>query len=266
MSRLAHKLRRTQKLNTAYTLSNVSYVSDTRPSPGTGTYWGLAFKPDGTKALISAGVSGSQYLREYTLSTAWSTSTMSLDREVNISTNVSFSSGIDFNVDGTKLFISHGNFDILTSYDLSTAYSIVSLSNFDSGDAINDPTSIHYVEISGVPNIFHIDSSQNVNRITVTGDDPDNVTFISSFSLNETTARGIALSEDGLVMLISDNATDTIYQYNISTPFDITTATYSGLSLDVSTYSTSPVDVTFGDNGKKLFVSTFRNVLEFDLI
>ena len=46
------------------------------------------------------------------------------------------------------------------------------------------------------------------------------------FSANDTKTYGIAMSVDGTKVLILGNTNDRIYEYTLSTPFNITTATY----------------------------------------
>lgn len=263
---LWHKVQGARSLTTAYSLANVSHV--TTDSSFTGQFiTDFAFKPDGTRAVFIGTDSNVTYLREYTFSTPWSLSTISFVREVNIDVFVGFGTGVAFNDDGTKLFIADGGLDQPVSYDLSTAYSIVSLTNADAGAALNTPRGLHYAVVSGIPNIFHVNLTlDRVERLSMSGNDVDNVSFVSSFTLNEAVPRGVTLSPDGTVMIVTDNTTDSVYQYDLSTAFDITTASSSGLSYDMSAVNTGSTGLVFGDNGKKLLVCGNQTVSEFDLV
>ena len=71
--------------------------------------------------------------------------------------------------------------------------------------------------------------------------------------------RGIAFSEDGLKLFIIGNQNDSIYQYTMSTPFDITTLFYSdsdnpAVSLPIGDQETSPQDIVFSNDGSKMFI------------
>jgi DNA-binding beta-propeller fold protein YncE len=249
----------------AYSLANVSHV--TTDSSFTGTVWDIAAKPDGTRIVTVGTDSGVTYLREYTFSTPWSVATISFVREVNIDATVGFGSGVAFNDDGTKLFITEGSINAAYSYDLPTAYSIVSLTNVDGGFGLNDPRGLHRAVINGTPYIFSVNfTSIRVERFSMSGDDVDNLIFDRIFNLNEAVPRGVTLSPDGTVMIVTDNDTDSVYQYNLSTAFDISTASYSGLSYDMSAVNPGPAGVIFGDNGKKMLVSGFLRISEFDLV
>ena len=251
--------------STAYSLANVSHV--TTDSSFTGIIYDIAAKPDGTRIVSIGTVSGVTYLREHTLSTPWSVATLSFVREVNIDATIGFGTGVAFNDDGTKLFITEGAINAAYSYDLPTAYSIVSLTNLDGRIALNDPRGLHRAVINGTPYIFSVNfTSTRVERFGMSGDNVDNLIFDRVFNLNEAVPRGVTLSPDGTVMIVTDNDTDSVYQYNLSTAFDISTASSSGLSYDMSAVNPGPAGVIFGDNGKKMLVSGFLRISEFDLV
>lgn len=251
--------------STAYSLANVSHV--TTDSSFTSTIWDIAAKPDGTRIVTIEADSGVAYLREYTFSTPWSVATISLVREVYIEASIDFGTGVAFNDDGTKLFIADGNLDRAWSYDLPTAYSIASLTNIDGGGSMGEPRGLHYAVINGTPYIFSVNiTSDRVERFSMSGGDVDNLIFDRIFNLNEAVPRGVTLSPDGTVMIVTDNATDSVYQYNLNTAFDISTASSSGLSYDMSAVNPGPSGVIFGDNGNKMLVSGYLRLSEFDLV
>jgi hypothetical protein len=56
-------------------------------------------------------------------------------------------------------------------------------------------------------------------------------------------------------MFVGDLTTDTIYQYNLSTAYDITPSSYSGTSFSVASEAGLPFGVTFGNSGGKLYIA-----------
>jgi hypothetical protein len=83
---------------------------------------GVTFKPDGTEVYISSVNINNVKVHQYSLSTAWDTSTASYS-------NSTFHLGgsaqdIAFSDDGVKLFISEGNADVIEQYTLTTAWDI----------------------------------------------------------------------------------------------------------------------------------------------
>ena len=85
--------------------------------------------------------------------------------------------------------------------------------------------------------------------------DVDTATFSSSDSyqhnLGDTT--GVVFNDDGTKVYFSDSSDRYIYQRNLSTAFDVSSATGSltGLSLGVGIY---PYSLSFNNDGTKLYV------------
>ncbi|MBA7526086.1 hypothetical protein ES705_18246 [subsurface metagenome] len=55
-------------------------------------------------------------------------------------------------------------------------------------------------------------------------------------------------------MYILGDENDTVYQYALSTPWDVSTAEYSEKSKDVSAQDTAPRDLTFSSDGSKMYI------------
>ena len=80
----------------------------------------VRFKSDGTKMYVA----GQQYdnITEYTLSTAWDISTLTYVGETDVVNNLV---GLEFNNDGTKMFVSwlqNATSSLISKYELSTAW------------------------------------------------------------------------------------------------------------------------------------------------
>ncbi len=77
-------------------------------------------------------------------------------------------------------------------------------------------------------------------------------TFVQSLSTTNT-PTGLTFSNDGLIMLISDNSVNSIIEYNLTSAFDISTASASGNTLaTTSPNSYSPSDLKFVNSGNSL--------------
>jgi len=61
---------------------------------------------------------------------------------------------------------------------------------------------------------------------------------------------------DGLRMFLVDADGDYVRQYNLTTPWDLTTMTYSGNSISIVSYSQGPRGIFMSADGKKCFVGT----------
>ena len=65
---------------------------------------------------------------------------------------------------------------------------------------------------------------------------------------------GVAFSSDGTKMYIVDNTNKVVYQYTLSTAWNVSTAVYASLSVSVSGQSSSPVGVAFSPDGTKMYI------------
>lgn len=74
-----------------------------------------------------------------------------------------------------------------------------------------------------------------------------------TYSFSATDARGVTFKPDGMKFYIADNGNDKIWQYTMTTAWDISTATQSGIS-NVSPASLSPSSMTFNPTGTVLYV------------
>ena len=88
--------------------------------------------------------------------------------------------------------------------------------------------------------------------------DIGNGLFEGSLSVNSQDGNPMALAfnNDGTKFYMSGNTTDAIYQYSLSTAYDVTTATYDNVSLDISTQVPYVTAINWNNDGTKLWAST----------
>ena len=80
----------------------------------------------------------------------------------------------------------------------------------------------------------------------------DDVVF--SVAMQETTPTGMAFSNDGLKMFVVGLDADNINEYTLSTPFDVSTATFDDVVFSVSMQEIDPSGMAFSNDGAKMFV------------
>ena len=186
--------------------SNVSLdVSSQEESPTD-----ITFKSDGTKMYVVGAVNDSVY--QYSLSTAWDLSTASYDSvSFSVTTQEAGPVGIAFKSDGTKMYVlGTTTGDAVYQYSLSTAW--------DLSTASYDTVSLNV-------------TTENTNP------------------------SSIALKSDGTKLyVIGYTAPATVFQYTLSTAWDLSTATYDSVSFSVSSQETIPLGLTFKTDGKKMYV------------
>jgi hypothetical protein len=84
-----------------------------------------------------------------------------------------------------------------------------------------------------------------------------NATFVDSFSVvnEENGPTSLHFNSNGTKVFIVGTGSTDVLQYNLSTAYDISTATYSGLSFDISNQTLNPVGLTFNPTGLKMYVT-----------
>lgn len=80
------------------------------------------------------------------------------------------------------------------------------------------------------------------------------VASIYIYSEVSSSARGMTFSSDGLHMYVVTQTNDTVYQYDLTTEWDLSTASYSGNYAYVGGQEASPTAVCFSSDGLKMFI------------
>ena len=222
----------------------------------------LFFKPDGPKFFL-AGI-GTSTIFQYSMSTPFYITTASYDSKLfDVSAEDSAPIGLWFKPDGTKMYVFGAVTDDVFQYTLSTPWD-VSTASYDSksfsftdqdtgitGGAFNaDGTKMYALGITTNDRIYQYTLSVAWDVSTASYD-----TKFLDFSSEGTDVLGMFFGNNGNTVFITDAASDNIFQYNLSTTDDISTASYSGLSLDISGESDISTDVHFASDGRALFIT-----------
>ena len=221
----------------------------------------VAFNGDGSKAYV---LQGSVY--QYSLSTAFDLSTGSYDSvSFNFASQDTSPQGVAFNSDGTKMYMAGNQNDNIYQYSLSTAYnvgtasydsvsfSISSQDSFAYGVNFNTGGTKMYVLGGGNDSVFQYTLSTAFDVSTASY---DSISF--SFTSQASLGNGMAFSATGESLFII-GTTNTVYQYSMSTSFDLSTASYDSVSFDVSSQDGDATGVTFSNSGTKMYVMGGNN-------
>jgi DNA-binding beta-propeller fold protein YncE len=90
---------------------------------------GIAFNANGTKMFVVGG--DDNEVNEYTLNTGFDVSTASYSQRLSVAAQDTAPSGIAFNADGTKMFVTGLNDGDVNEYELSTGFDISTASFVD---------------------------------------------------------------------------------------------------------------------------------------
>ena len=84
--------------------------------------------------------------------------------------------------------------------------------------------------------------------------------------------KAIWFESDGLTLYVSNNSTNTVYKYTLSTAWDISTATYASSNYNMATYTTSINDVAWRSDASSYYAlgndqggTTPDKIYQFDI-
>ena len=288
-------------LSTPFVLSTITHTQSFNVQSEETTLEDIFFKPDGTKMFIIGSASDS--IHEYTLSTAWDISTASLTAQFSVSSQDGVPNAVFFKPDGTKMYVTGNLLDGVAEYDLSTAWDVSSASFVHSASTGTNRTGLSFspdgtkmlVVASTQLQVYTLSTAWDVSTRAIdynsTLNDTTNAEgmwidstgsnlFIADLGANEvqhyliggfnTSANapnpsGITFKPDGTKMYVCDINGDGVYAYNLSTPFDLSTASFSE---SYSTGNINPRETVFKPDGTKMYVYADGNsdsVYEYDL-
>ena len=223
-----------------------------------GDIYGGAFKPDGTK--FYAVNTSTPFMVAYDLSTAWDISTASYNTETfNPTSQDTIPYGVDFKTDGTKMYVVFNGNDTVYQYSLSTAWDI-STASYDTGKTVSVtsqttfPVGIKfksdglkmYVNTLGVIYQYALSTAWDVSTASY-----------ESKSFNHTSESNgnyqLDFNSDGTKFWVANGSSDAIYQYSLSTAYDISTASYDNVSFSTINEGTNVRCVIFKPDGLKMY-------------
>lgn len=247
-------------LSTAWDVSTATYDSvSVNLNAREDLIRGLFLKPDGTKMYI-IGTDGDD-VNEYSLSTAWNLSTLSFVQVFSVSAQEATPSGIAFLGDGLTMYISGTTGDDVNEYSLSVAWDISTASyvqNFSVSSQSLLPNDIFF-KPDGTSFFILGEASTNSNVYQYN---------FGGFSVaaQETVPEDVFFKDDGTKMYIIGNTGDDVNEYDLSTAWDITTASYLQ-NKSIAAQETSPSSLFFKPDGLKMYVlgAAGVDVNEYDL-
>ena len=192
---------------------------------------GLAFKSDGTKMYATSGNSAIPGILEFDLSTAWDITTATYNQ---FGTTFDWCSDIWIDSTGTKVFVTSTASDHIGYYTLSTAWDISTISSrvasrSTTGEGEANPQFIFlkpdgtelYYGGTDTDSVFQLGLSPAFDLSTASHD----ATF--SVASQETLPFALFFNSSGTRMFVTGNGNKTFYQYNLSTGWDLSSASYN---------------------------------------
>lgn len=220
---------------------------------------GMYVRDDGRKLYSSNGI-GTSLIREYDLTSEWNSNTVVFNKDLDVTADFSYCTGIEFKPDGTRMFVTGGKSGIfkLISYDLSTPWDISTatklheiITSTPGGVRLKtDGTSLFFLH-SAAPDRIEEYILSTPWDITTKG--PVNKE-INIFQITQDSGiLGFSFIDDGKVMFVCGAVGSYIYQFNLSTNWDVST----GVLVErffVGNKLNNPSDVFVRPNKKTLFI------------
>jgi hypothetical protein len=178
-----------------------------------------------------------------------------------------------FKPDGTKMYFAGAGNDRVYQYSLSTAWDI-STASYDS---------VYLSTLSGGVNLYQVTSlffKSDGTKLFISdylGDAIYQYTLTTAWDLSTASYDSVSLTvtsqdgnpnhldfkPDGTKLYLLGTTNDTIFQYSMTTAWDLSTASYDSVSLDVtSTSGSSTTSAVFNNDGTKLFVLRAVDVID----
>jgi len=219
----------------------------------------IAFKSDWSKCYLVWDTNNLVF--QYTLSTVWDISTATYDT-VSIAAWDWTPIDIKFSPDWTKMFviwvwqkkvIKH---NLSTAWDLSTAvndtvwFSLSSQLTTPSWIVFKSDWTKMYVCWYGNDTIYQYTMSTWWDLTTATYD-----TKSFSVSWQDAVPYSLEMNDNWTKIFVLWRTNDTVFEYDMSTAYDISTASYNSISFSVSSQDTVPWWIAFKSDWSKLYVS-----------
>ena len=200
----------------------------TASDAGTGDYFGISVDIQGDYAVVGARGEKAAYVYKRSatavvgsISNATWVHKSPLTYQAGMSgdTNANMPYAMAFKSDGTKVYIADANSKLIYQYSLSTP--------FDVRDA-----SMSYDSVS-----FNLQTSMSSSM----------------------TPASMFLKPDGTKMYVLNGALDIVYEYDLSTAYDLSTISYNSKNLTISSVEGFPESIFFKPDGTKMYVAGTQN-------
>jgi len=186
---------------------------------------------------------------------------------------------VEFSPDGTKMFVTSLAYTDVSEFNCLIAFSVSSCILVDSFSLSSQTTTPNSLEFSTNGTLMFIVGARNaandkiaaVYQYTLpTPFDLSGASFTSSFlvtyyGISDIGARGLEFNNDGTIMFVSINKYSNVSQFTLSSPYNITSATY--VSPPFGIFYSGITGLAFSPDGMNMFIpsNNEKSVLHYAL-
>jgi sugar lactone lactonase YvrE len=219
---------------------------------------GAAFKTDGTKLYIVN--SSADTIIEYPLSTAWDITTAGTLATFSVTSEDTDPRSVAFKSDGTKMFVLGSTGNDVNQYTLSTAWDVTTASydsvTFSISSQATTPEGLRF-KPDGTKMFVLDNNNDGLHQYSLsTAWDLSTASYDSIYydsGSQDSSPEGFDFNSDGTKLFILGQTNDIIYQYSLTTAYDVSTVSYDNVTLYVGDKNGIGQDIVFGDSGNKMF-------------
>jgi sugar lactone lactonase YvrE len=169
--------------------------------------------------------------------------------------------GLFFSPDGLNMYVNGSSGDDVNQYTLSTAWNVSTASYvrvFSTSSQDSAPVDIFF-KPDGLSMFIMGQTNDTVFQYTLSSAfDISTASYASkSFSVTsqEASPTGLWFKSDGTIMYVIGTTNDTVYQYNLGTAWDVSTASYASISFSGASQETGPTQVNLSADGLKMWIT-----------
>lgn len=173
-----------------------------------------------------------------------------------------------FKSDGLQLYVGSYSGTTMWQYTLSSAWNVSTATFTRSFATLSSAASGLWFKPDGLKMYTATNSGALIREYDLSvAWDISTLTFLQSYTITaqDTGAESVTFNSDGTTMWVLGNITDAVYQYTLSTPWNVTTATYASKSLSVGAGSNWGMFID--STSKYLYVveNNFKNIYQYTL-
>ena len=198
------------------------------------------------------------------IASTFDVSTAAFVHSFNVSSQDTSPRGMAFSNNGAKMFVVGDQKNNINEYTLSTPFDVSTASHAHSFNVSSQDREPIGMAFSNNGAKMFVVGWVDIDIYEYTLRTPFKVsTALPAHSFDvffqDFSPRGMAFSNDGAKMFVAGDQKNNINEYTLSTPFDVSTASFDNVVFSVSDQDKKPEGMAFSNDGAKMFVVGWNN-------